>query len=61
MEKIVEALTKLLPEDSIEEISEAVKGELEKAKQEYEQEFNSKLEEAYAELSTELKETENTA
>lgn len=61
MEKIVEALTKLLPEDSVNEVSEAVKTELEKAKQEYEQEFNSKLEEAYAELSKELKETENTA
>jgi hypothetical protein len=61
MEKIVEALTKLLPEDSIEEISEAVKGELEKAKQEYELEYNSKLEEAYAELSKELKDTEETA
>jgi hypothetical protein len=61
MEKIVEALTKLLPEDSIEEISEAVKGELEKSKQEYELEYNSKLEEAYAELSKELKDTEETA
>lgn len=61
MEKIVEALTKLLPEDAVTEVSEAVKTELEKAKQEYEQEFNSKLEEAYAELSTELKETEATA
>lgn len=61
MEKIVEALTKLLPEDAITEVSEAVKTELEKAKQEYEQEFNSKLEEAYAELSKELKETETTA
>ena len=61
MEKIVEALTKLLPEDAVTEVSEAVKIELEKAKQEYEQEFNSKLEEAYAELSKELKETETTA
>jgi hypothetical protein len=61
MEKIVEALTKLLPEDAVNDVSEAVKTELEKAKQEYEQEFNSKLEEAYAELSKELKETENTA
>jgi len=61
MEKIVEALTKLLPEDAVNEVSEAVKTELEKAKQEYEQEFNSKLEEAYAELSSELKETEKTA
>jgi hypothetical protein len=61
MEKIVEALTKLLPEDSVKDISEAVKTELEKAKQECEQEFNSKLEEAYAELSKELKGTEQTA
>jgi hypothetical protein len=61
MEKIVEALTKLLPEDAVNDVSEAVKTELEKAKQEYEQEFNSKLEEAYAELSSELKETEKTA
>lgn len=61
MEKIVEALTKLLPEDSVKDISEAVKIELEKAKQECEQEFNSKLEEAYAELSNELKGTEQTA
>ena len=57
MEKIVEALTKLLPEDSVKDISEAVKVELEKAKQECEQEYNSKLEEAYAELSKELKGT----
>jgi len=61
MEKIVEALTKLLPEDAVNEVSEAVKDELEKAKQEYEQEYDSKLEEAYAELSKELKSTEETA
>lgn len=61
MEKIVEALTKLLPSDAVNEVSEAVKVELEKAKQECEQEFSSKLEEAYAELSSELKETEKTA
>ena len=61
MEKIVEALTKLLPEDSVQEVAEAVTVELEKAKQNYEQEFNSKLEEAYAELSTELQGTEETA
>jgi hypothetical protein len=61
MEKIVEALTKLLPQDAVTEVSEAVKTELEKAKQECEQEFNSKLEEAYAELSKELKSNEETA
>ena len=61
MEKIVEALTKLLPEDAVAEVTEAVKSELEGAKQSYEQEFNSKLEEAYAELSEELKTAEETA
>ena len=61
MEKIVEALTKLLPEESVAEVTEAVKNELEGAKQAYEQEFSTKLEEAYAELSGELKTAEETA
>lgn len=61
MEKIVEALTKLLPEESVAEVTEAVKTELEGAKQAYEQEFSTKLEEAYAELSEELKTAEETA
>lgn len=61
MEKIVEALTKLLPEDAVADVTEAVKTELEGAKQAYEQEYNSKLEEAYAELSGELKSAEETA
>lgn len=61
MEKLVEALTKLLPEDAVTEVTEAVKTELEAAKAAYEQEFSSKLEEAYAELAGELKSTEDTA
>jgi len=61
MEKIVEALTKLLPEDSVEDVTEAVKAELENAKNTYEQEYNSKLEEAYSELSEELKSSEEIA
>jgi hypothetical protein len=61
MEKIVEALTKLLPEEAVAEVTEAVKTELEGAKQAYEQEYSSKLEEAYAELSDELKTSEETA
>jgi hypothetical protein len=61
MEKIVEALTKLLPEDAIEEVTEAVKTELESAKQSLETEYNTKLEDAYAELSEELKSSEETA
>lgn len=61
MEKIVEALTKLLPEDAVAEVTEAVKTELETAKQSLETEFNTKLEDAYAELSEELKSAEETA
>jgi hypothetical protein len=61
MEKIVEALTKLISEDVVTEVTEAVKTELESAKQAYETEYNSKLEEAYAELSEELKGAEETA
>jgi hypothetical protein len=61
MEKLVEALTKLLPEDTVAEVTEAVKTELEAAKSAYEQEYSTKLEEAYAELSKEVKDTEETA
>ena len=61
MEKIVEALTKLLPEDSIAEVTEAVKTELESAKHTLETEYNTKLEDAYTELSEELKSAEETA
>lgn len=61
MEKIVEALTKLLPEDAVAEVTEAVKTELESAKQALETEYNTKLEDAYAELSEELKGAEETA
>ena len=61
MEKIVEALTKLLPEEAVNEVTEAVKSELETAKGALEKEFSSKLEEAYAELSDELKTAEETA
>ena len=61
MEKIVESLTKLLPEEAVTEVTEAVKAELEKAKESYEQEFSSKLEEAYSQLSEELKTSEETA
>jgi hypothetical protein len=61
MEKIVEALTKLLPEDAVNEVTEAVKTELETAKSALEKEFSEKLEEAYSELSGELKSAEETA
>lgn len=61
MEKIVEALTKLLPEDAVAEVTEAVKTELASAKEALENEYNTKLEDAYAELSDELKNSEETA
>ena len=65
MDKILEALTKMLPEDQVSDVAEAVKTELESAKSsmqdEMEKEYSSKLEEAYEELSQELKSSENTA
>lgn len=61
MEKIVEALTKLLPEDAVNEVTEAVKTVLETAKDDLEKEYSSKLEEAYSQLSEELKTSEETA
>lgn len=61
MDKITEALSKLIPESEIQEVSAAVNEMLEQAKADLEAEFNQKLEEAYAELTTELTEAENTA
>jgi F0F1-type ATP synthase membrane subunit b/b' len=61
MDKILEALSKLLPEDQVEDVTSAVNGMLDEAKAEIEAEFNTKLEEAYAELSDELKDAESTA
>jgi hypothetical protein len=61
MEKIVEALKKLLPESEINEVSSAVQDMLDQAKSSLEVEFNEKLEEAYAELSSEIAEAEKIA
>lgn len=61
MDKIVEALKKMLPETEITEVTEALKASLEQAKTELEAEYNQKLEEAYAELTNELAEAEKTA
>jgi hypothetical protein len=60
MEKIVEALSKLLPEDQVSEVTEAIKSELESAKQEMDKEYTKKLEEAYEQLHGELKNAEET-
>lgn len=61
MDKIVEALRKLLPESEINEVAAAVKDMLESAKADLESEYNQKLEEAYAELSSEITTAEQTA
>jgi hypothetical protein len=61
MDKLKEALKKLLPEDQISEVSAAVDEMLNEAKAQLEKEYNSKLEEAYAELSNELAAAEKTA
>jgi len=61
MDKIVEALKKLLPETEVNEVSSAVQQMLESAKSDLEAEFNQKLEEAYVELSSEVAEAEQVA
>lgn len=62
MEKtILEALSKLLPEETVKEVASAVEEMLSEAKKSLEAEYNQKLEEAYAELSKELKDAEQTA
>lgn len=61
MEKILEALKKLLPESEVNEVSSAVQEMLDQAKSDLEAEFNQKLEEAYTELSSEIAEAEKVA
>jgi len=60
MEKIVEALSKLLPEEQVAEVTEAVQSELETAKTDMEKEYTEKLHEAYQEFTEELKQAEQT-
>jgi regulator of replication initiation timing len=61
MDKITEALQKLLPESEINEVAVAIQDMLEQAKVNLEAEYNQKLEEAYAELTSELANAEKTA
>ena len=49
MDKITEALKKLLPESEINEVAASINESLEQAKTELEAEYNAKLEEAYKE------------
>lgn len=61
MNKIIESLSKLLPESDVKEVAEVINSMLEEAKTSLEEEYNSKLEEAYAELSEELAKNEKIA
>lgn len=61
MEKIMEAIKKLLPESDVKEVSSAINEMLNQAKLDLEKEYNEKLEEAYTELSGELSNSEKTA
>ncbi len=61
MDKITEALKKLLPTEQVTEVSKAVEAMLAESKVELEKEYNTKLEEAYNELTNELKGAEQTA
>ena len=61
MDKILEVLSTLLPEDQVKEVSAAVEEMLVEARKDIETEYNEKLEEAYAELSEELRSAEKTA
>lgn len=61
MDKILEALKKMLPEDQINEVADAINGMLKQAKVNLEKEYNSRLEEAYSELAKELTNAEKTA
>jgi hypothetical protein len=58
---VLEALTHLLPEDKVKELTPAIEAAFEEAKTELETEFNKNLEEAYAQLATEKTEAEEIA
>lgn len=61
MDRILEALRKLLPDDQINEVAGAIKGELNSARKELEAEYNTRLEQSYQDLSKELGTAEKTA
>lgn len=61
MDKITESLKNLIPQDQLNEVASAVKEMLSTAKEEMEKEYNSNLEEAYQQLTTDLEKAEKTA
>lgn len=58
MDKILEALKQLLPADKADDVTKAIREHLVEAKNELENEYNEKLQEAYAELSEQVKQNE---
>lgn len=60
MDKILEALSKLLPEDQVKDISEAVAAMIEESKGELQAEFDKNLDEAYDKLHSEVEAAEKT-
>jgi hypothetical protein len=61
MDKIINSLKKILPEEHVSEVASAVSEMLAEARQQMEREYNKNLEEAYQSLSSELSDTEKTA
>lgn len=61
MDKIQEALKKVLPEDQVKDVASAVQDMLDESKQELETEYQKNLDEAYTQLSKELAEAERVA
>lgn len=61
MDKILEALKKVLPGDQVNEVNAAVTAMLEEAKKELEAEYQKNLDEAYTQMTKELAQAEETA
>ena len=61
MDKIINSLKKILPDEQVSEVASAVSEMLAEARQQMEKEYNKNLEEAYQSLSAELSDTEKTA
>jgi hypothetical protein len=61
MNKLIEALSKLLPAEKMDEVKKAVDQMMAEAKAELDKEYNTKIEEAYSQLTEEVKQGEKVA
>jgi hypothetical protein len=61
MDKIIEALSKLVKPEDMKEVSSVVESMIEQVKADLEKEYEAKIQDAYAELSNEVKTAEATA